>query len=56
MAKNKDPKYKGHENPELHRSIIGRALSSAAGVHNDKREKRARTRAAAKNRAINDDK
>lgn len=53
MARKK--KYKGHENPALHASVIGRALSSAAGAHKDRREKRARTRADKLRRALRDD-
>lgn len=52
MAKAK--KYKGYENPEAFHAHVARSLSGAAGTHNDKRAKRARTRKAAKRRAIND--
>lgn len=38
----------------LAEAMIGKRTSSAAGKHADKRAKRARTRAAAKNRAMGD--
>lgn len=53
MGKKKD-KPKGHENPTLFRSIVERAQSGASGTHQDRREKRARTRGAAKRRALGD--
>lgn len=39
-------KYTGHQNPDAHRANIERTRSGAAGKHQDKRDKRARTRAA----------
>lgn len=52
MAKRE--KYRGYENPEAFRAHVQRSQSGAAGTHADKRAKRARTRKAAKRRAIND--
>ncbi len=42
------------ENPSLAAAMLGKRLSSAAGKHKDKRTKRARTRAAAKERQMKD--
>lgn len=50
----KKQKHQGHENPALFRSIVERAQSGASGTHADKRTKRARTRDAAKRRALGD--
>lgn len=52
MAKQK--KYKGYENPAAFQADVERKRSGAAGSHADKREKRARTRDAAKRRALGD--
>lgn len=43
-----------HENPDLHRSIIERARSGAAGVHGDRRTKRLRDRGSRRRAAIKD--
>lgn len=39
-------------NPDMHRAMVGKRSSNAAGVHQDKRERRARTRSAARRRAL----
>lgn len=41
-------------NPDLARAMVGKRSSNAAGKHRDKRTKRARTRAAARHRAMKD--
>lgn len=38
-------KYRGNANPEMHKAMHGLRSSSAAQPHQDKRTKRARTRA-----------
>lgn len=43
-----------HENPALHRSVVERARSGAAGVHGDRRTKRRRDRGAKRRAAIKD--
>lgn len=43
-----------HENPALHRSMIERARSGAAGAHGDRRTKRLRDRGARRRSAIKD--
>ena len=39
-------------NPEMHKAMLGKRSSNAAGAHEDKRTKRKRTRAAKKQAAI----
>lgn len=41
-------------NPEMYNAMLGKRTSNAAGIHLDKREKRARTRSAAKSKDINE--
>lgn len=48
--------YKGIENPKYAREIAELRRSNAAGEHEDKRTKRARTRDAAERKAIEDSK
>ncbi|WP_159600862.1 hypothetical protein [Agromyces humi] len=43
-----------HSNPEYAQAMRELRRSSAAGSHADKRSKRARTRSAAKSRAVSD--
>lgn len=50
----KDKGWTSAENPEMHRAMVGKRTSGAAGVHGDKRDKRARTRGAKKRRALGD--
>jgi hypothetical protein len=50
----KQPKHKGIENPKYAREIAELRRSGAAGVHEDKRTKRARTRLDAERKAISD--
>lgn len=45
-------KHKGHENPEYIKAMRGLRLSNAAGTHNDKRDRRKRTRKAKADAAI----
>lgn len=47
-------KHKGVANPELHQAMVGLRSSGAAGLHADKRLKRARTRSANKACALQD--
>ncbi|GAA1491005.1 hypothetical protein [Brachybacterium sacelli] len=54
MAKSVAKNPHRHENPDLHRSMIERARSGAAGVHGDRRTKRRRDRGAKRRAAIND--
>ncbi|WP_200918452.1 hypothetical protein [Leifsonia sp. Leaf264] len=44
----------GIANPKYAREIAELRRSGAAGTHADKRSKRSRTRGAAKNKAVND--
>lgn len=47
-------KYRGVPNPELHKAMHGLRSSSAAQPHQDRRTRKARTRADAKRKAIED--
>ena len=42
----KKPKHKNNANPEMAKAMRDKRSSNAAGTHQDKREKRARTRGA----------
>lgn len=53
-AANLPKKHTPVSNPEMHNAMIGKRTSNAAGIHLDKRTKRARTRAAAKQKHINE--
>lgn len=53
---NKKPKHKGIQNPKYAREIAELRRSGAAGVHEDKRTKRARARLDAERKAISDSK
>lgn len=44
------------QNPDLARAMVEKRRSNAASKHQDKRSKRARTRAAEKERAVRDQK
>ncbi len=55
MSKQKDERYSPAANPEMHRAMVGKRTSNAAGTHGDKRTKRARTRGAAKRRAMREE-
>lgn len=48
----KETKHKGIANPKYAREIVELRRSGAAGTHEDKRTKRARTRSAAERKAI----
>jgi hypothetical protein len=48
----KDDKHKGIENPKYAREIAELRRSNAAGIHEDKRTRRARTRLDSNNKAI----
>ena len=48
-------KHKPAANPEMHRAMMGKRTSNAAGTHRDRRDRRARTRAARKRRALRDE-
>lgn len=49
------PKHQPAANPEMHRAMVGKRTSNAAGTHRDKRDRRARTRAARKDRALREE-
>jgi hypothetical protein len=51
---NKTRKHKGIENPKYAREIAELRRSGAAGVHQDKRTKRSRTRLDSQRKAISD--
>lgn len=51
---NKKSKYHGIENPRYAREMHELRSSNAAGIHQDKRDRRCRTRGASKSRAICD--
>lgn len=50
-----DKRHQPAANPEMHRAMVGKRTSNAAGTHRDKRDKRARTRAAKRDRALRDE-
>ena len=52
----KSEKHKGIENPKYAREIAELRRSNAAGTHEDKRTKRARTRSSSEAKAIKDSK
>ena len=54
MAKSVTPQHKNLPNPEFSQAMHGLRMSSATDRHQDARNQRARTRSAAKRRAIAD--
>jgi hypothetical protein len=50
-----EKKYIPAANPDMHRAMVGKRTSNAAGTHADRRTRRARTRAARTRRALRDE-